>query len=312
MKGVENQTSPLGAFRIVYIGGWMRSGTTLLCEMVGAFDGSLALGELSGLWRAAHRGHRCSCGELIVECQVWGPALAEVAARHGVGPDDYADFAALVKRTLRTRSALSLVRLDPQAPDTWPAETRHYTEVMDTLLRSVMRTTGARVLVDSSKLPPGYLIYRLLPGTRVDVLHVIRDARAVASSERRTRARHGVELELLPPGRSPLSSVIQWSIFNLAVMAFARWTDGYQRISYETLTSHVDQELNRIATCLGLVRTPGRTLGNGHLAVGNPTRMEGSRRTVTTDVSWRSELSRRDRALVTVLCTPARVLLRER
>ncbi|MDQ3324746.1 MAG: sulfotransferase, partial [Actinomycetota bacterium] len=66
--------------QIVYVGGWMRSGTTLLCQALGSSPGALALGEVSGVWRAAELGRSCSCGQSITECAVWGAALDSVAA----------------------------------------------------------------------------------------------------------------------------------------------------------------------------------------------------------------------------------------
>lgn len=287
----------------------MRSGTTLLCEMVGAFQGAVSVGEMSGIWRAADRDDPCSCGVSILHCPVWGPALAAVEAEHGIKRTDYADWAWRAREVLRTRSVLSLARMPKDDPSAWPAHIREYVEVLDTLLRSVRETTGAIALVDSSKLAPSYLVDRLLPGSRVDLLHIVRDPRAVANSERKTRIRSGPGAELLPPGRSVMQSVLFWSGFNLSVRAFASRVSSYFLLDYASLTRHPDAQLDDLAQHLQLQRTPGLMLDSGHIAVGNPARLKGPGRSVVTDDSWKTELPRWTAWLVTIATLPARVLL---
>lgn len=296
--------------RIVYIGGWMRSGTTLLCEMVGAFEGALALGELSGIWRAAHRNEPCSCGAAIPSCQVWGPALAAVERAHGISRQDYQGLAKQAQDVLRTRSAHRLARLDPDDRSGWPESVRSYVEILHTLLASISETTGAQILVDSSKLPPGFLLERLMPGTSVDLVHIVRDPRAVANSERKTRVRSGPDADLLPPGRSAVRSVFYWSAFNLAVRAYSRYADSYIKVDYSRLTSCTDIELDRVAGLLGVRRKPDVVLDGGHVAVGNPARFDGSTRTVRADDSWKHELRRREKLWVSSASLPTRMLLR--
>lgn len=295
--------------RIAYVGGWMRSGTTLLCEMVGAFEGALAIGELSGLWRAADRDEPCSCGALILECPVWRPSLDAVRARHGVAREDYGQWAALTQQVLRTRAVRSLASLRPGERDSWPAHVRSYVDVTHTLLASVSEITGAGVIVDSSKLPPGFLLARLMPDTEVDLLHIIRDPRAVANSERKTRVRTGPDAELLPPGHSATVSVAYWSGFNLTVKAYSSYARTSTVVDYEDLTSRTDEALNRIAEHLRLTRVPGQVLGGGHIAVGNPARFGGETRQVRPDDSWRREMPLGDRLLVSAASWPARLLL---
>lgn len=310
MKADEGARVPPPALRIVYVGGWMRSGTTLLCEMLGAFQGALSLGELSGIWRAADRDEPCSCGRSILECPVWGPALAAVEAEHGVRRTDYDEWALRAREVLKTRQTRMLSRLVPGEPEQWPPHVRKYVAVLGTLLGSIQEATGATALVDSSKLSPGYLLVRLLPGAQVDVVHIVRDARAVANSERKTRVRLGPGAELLPPGHSAVQSVLFWSGFNVTVRAFAGKVDSYYEVDYESLTTRADEELGKIAAHLGMARTPGVMLESGHIAVGNPARLAGPGRSVVTDESWKTELAPATKLWVTVASLPARGILR--
>lgn len=295
--------------RVLYVGGWMRSGTTLLCEMLGAFENVLALGEVSGIWRALARGQACACGTKIDACPVWGPALADVVQRHGIGPEGYAAMAELTKRVLRTRAALSLSRLSGTSEATWPPDVRRYVEVMRTLLTSVARHAKAQAVVDSSKLPPGFLTLQLIPDARVEVIHIVRDARAVANSELKTRVREESDRDILPPGRSVFQSVFLWSGFNLAVWIFGSHANSYRAIRYENLTRAPDQYLDSLSRDLDLSRRSGPLLDGRHIAVGNPARFQGSERAVRTDEEWVTNLPRHTRAFLSVVAAPAGALL---
>ena len=69
----ENGRSPV---RVIYLTGTGRSGSTLLGNALGSMPGTLSAGEVRFLLR---RGigelGRCGCGEPVVECPVWRPAL---------------------------------------------------------------------------------------------------------------------------------------------------------------------------------------------------------------------------------------------
>lgn len=302
--------------RIAYVAGWMRSGTTLVGEVLGSMPGAVAIGELSGVWREAASGRPCSCGARLSDCPLWGPALEAVSAEHGIRESDRVGVAELARRVLRTRKAGQLAKLAQQSRRDWPQEVRRYVAITSTLLRSIAERTGAHVIVDSSKLPPGFLTAALVPGAEVRVVHIVRDPRAVAHSELKTRHRQGAEKELLPPGRSALSSAYCWTGFNLAVNRHAHRADAYVRVSYEDFAAQPQDASTNLARFLGL--PPGLTwradgvikLAESHLAVGNPNRFATRERTIRPDLAWREQMRPRDRLLVTGLTSPARPLLR--
>ncbi len=301
--------------RIGYIAGWMRSGTTLLSEVLGSLPGAVAVGELSGVWREAASGGPCSCGENLDRCALWGPALQAVSDEHGVRRSDYASVAQLTALVLRTRNAQVLAGLGHRAPSEWPDEVRRYVDITTTMLREIRRQTGAEVLIDSSKLPPGYLTASLVPGADVRVIHIVRDPRAVAHSELKTRHREGSDTDRLPPGRSVMMSAYYWTGFNLAVRRYANAASVYTRIRYEDFAARPHEASAQLARYLGLPASPGGHDGNvmqlaaSHLAVGNPSRFASRKRVIAPDLSWQ-ELSPHNRWLVTGLTAPARPLLR--
>lgn len=81
--------------RLVFVAGWMRSGTTLLTELIGSAPGALAVGELSTMWTAMDGDEPCSCGRSVLSCPLWAAVATEVAEGHDIGAGrgtGYRDF----------------------------------------------------------------------------------------------------------------------------------------------------------------------------------------------------------------------------
>jgi hypothetical protein len=57
--------------KIIYIGGYGHSGSTLLEYLIAGNPGVLACGEVVSVLRTRKRG-KCTCGQLPEECQFWG------------------------------------------------------------------------------------------------------------------------------------------------------------------------------------------------------------------------------------------------
>ena len=61
-------TSP----QVLYVGGWGRSGSTLLSHLLGRLPEMVAVGELRYVWQAGVSGNElCGCGEPFDECPFW-------------------------------------------------------------------------------------------------------------------------------------------------------------------------------------------------------------------------------------------------
>lgn len=296
--------------RIVYIAGWLRSGTTLLSRLLGSLSDATAIGELSGVWEAAGRDDLCSCGARVLSCPAWGPAFRAVEEQHGLSLAGFPDFARLTRSVLRTRRMRELRRLRHTAPETWPQDVRTYVGVIGTLLSALSAATGSEILIDSSKLPPGLLTLTLLNDVRVDVVHIVRDPRAVATSERRS-LRTSLAAPGSPPGRSLLRSSVYWSLGNLAVRWAGSAAASCSVVRYEELAADPDATLRRVHRRIGVDPCHrAASLDPGHLAVGNPSRHAKPATEVRPDLAWTKELSRVERALVMTVTLPARVVLR--
>jgi len=306
--------------RLVFVAGWMRSGTTVLAELVGSCPGALAVGELTTMWPTLERDEPCSCGEPVRSCPVWGAVAVAVAERHDVGPGrgtSYTEVDELVSRVLRMKRLPELWRLRARRPQDLPADVRRLVEVVGTVLQVVTETTGARPLVDSSKRPTALLLFSLIPGVQVTPLHLVRDPRAVAFSESRQREWAGVRAALAPPSRSILRSAVAWAVTTVLSHLVGRRFPGYQLLRYEKLAARPRETMAEVASGLGLPAPPfesadSLTLAPSHVVNGNPSRFGGRSRTVAADERWRSELPRSERLAVGVITAPVRLAVRLR
>ncbi|MGH3344190.1 MAG: sulfotransferase [Carbonactinosporaceae bacterium] len=310
--------------RVAYVGGCARSGTTLLAQGLGSLPGALAIGEFKDLWWAAEVNYPCSCGSPLRACPVWSAALAAVHARHGVDASGYAGLHGLATSILRTRRASRIVRLRSRPRERWPEHIRRYVDVNTTLLRAALDVSGADVVVDSSKFPPGFLLHMLAPDADVRVVHIVRDPRAVANSERKSRKAgqegapqaHGSPWrEEITCGNAALASAAYWGGMNLAVARYACHVSAYRRVRYEDLADRPHDVLRSLGRFTGLDgRIPGAAgepiaLDPGHVAVGNPCRFDGPTRSIRVDLSWREELPARDRLAVNAVTAMPRLVL---
>ena len=69
--------------RVLYLGGFGRSGTTLVERLLGELPGVCALGEVVHLWQRDIRDdERCGCGVRFSACPFW-QSVGERITHHG-------------------------------------------------------------------------------------------------------------------------------------------------------------------------------------------------------------------------------------
>lgn len=123
------------------------------------------------------------------------------------------------------------------------------------------------------------------------------------------------------PQYSPAESALWWSAFDAAFALLARREMPVTTVRYEDFVADPRDAVARTLAFAELQFpdrdldhiTPGRiTLRSGHLVAGNPMRFRTGNIVMSADEAWRSEMSDRDRWLVTTDCwtpSPARVPL---
>lgn len=308
------------SFRVIYVGGLGRSGTTLLERLLGELPGVAPLGEVVHLWaRGVGRDEPCGCGVPFGRCEFWRRVGA--SAFGGWSPELARRVIVLRRRVDRTRRIPFLARRvraprpparrttrwrDPGGPE--PGELAEYVAAYRRLYRAAGEVTGAKVIVDSSK--HASLVFCLAgAGDDLAVVHMVRDARAVAHSWSRwvPRPEDGT-----PMARwRPAATAVHWLAQNLAFHLLARRGVPVTRVRYEDLVDAPRQTLAHLARRLrlpagepGFLGDGAVTLGVGHTVSGNPMRFAVGALPLRRDDSWRTGMTRWHRWLVTALTWP--------
>lgn len=286
--------------KVLYIIGWGASGSTLLDNMLGSVNGFFSTGELHALWEGlASDDLVCGCEEPIRRCPVWSGVIE--AGFGGSMPRARAEsIVRSQRRVAKMRHFPELiVRSRSPHPERWPALAT-YAEIAQRLYRSIVDVTGARVVVDSSKLPSyGYLLGRL-PEVVPFYVHVVRDPRAVAFSWMRRES------------RGPVDSTVRWDVWNVAAEYVRRSSSGRSiLVRYEDLIERPRPTLESITELVGSsadgVRFEDETtveLTRNHTVSGNQSRFRTGNVELQLDEAWRAGLSARQRTIATVLASP--------
>jgi hypothetical protein len=295
---------------VVYLGGFGRSGSTLVERMLGAVHGWVNVGELVDLARSVARSDElCGCGAPFSTCPVW-TEVGEIA--FGGWTEDVLDgLTSLQRAAARQRHLPRLLgsRLPASAAltDLRAAYTRIY--------QAVAEVTHAEVVVDASKGPALGQALAGAPGIDLRMLNVVRDPRAVAWSWNRRLDRPHVTSGDAQMWRIPAHrAAAQWSCLQVEMQAIAR-LGGVRsaRLRYEDFVADPVGSLVHATAAVGLplsaaelpVVTEDRVvLGPSHGLAGNPGRFRSGALELRRDDRWATEMPATDRAVVTALTLP--------
>ena len=293
--------------KVLYIAGFGRSGSTILDNLLGGVDGFFSAGELCYMWDHDLRENGlCGCGHPLMGCEVWGEVLAD----DDVAAIDAGEMARIEGGGVRTRH-LPLALL-PRGRKMLDLRLKRYAGNLDAVYRAIQRTTGARVIVDSSKNPMYGRVLGTVPSIDLYVVHLVRDPRAAAYSWLRKKMQPDRGEFGYMDQHAPAKSSVLWTLWNGASGVFWGRTPGrYLRLRYEDFVADPREALTRILEMVGeggadLPFVSGRAveLGVSHTVAGNPNRFKTGGIELRLDDEWKGKMRIRDRALVTLLTFP--------
>jgi hypothetical protein len=299
--------------RVVYVGGFGRSGSTLIERILGQLPGVCAVGEVVHMWqRGLVWDEQCGCGESFSACPFWRQ-VGEVAFG-GWGNVDVGavrDLGAYVDRT-RYIPSLAAPRLAPGLA----RSARRYADYYAAVHAAVATVSGASVVVDSSKNASLAYVLRRQPELDLRVLHVVRDSRGVAYSWTkqvvRPEATEATEEHAEMHRYRPWRSALLWDAQNASFTMLARLGTPTLRVHYERLLADPLGTMRRICAFLNL---PGAgldaflgpdsvRLAPAHTVSGNPMRFQTGTVPLRRDDAWRRQMRSADRRVVSALTLP--------
>lgn len=316
--GAGDDTLPL-----LYIGGWGRSGSTLLARMLGQLDGLVYIGEVRDLWlRGGIENRLCGCGDAFGSCAFW--SAVGRAAFGGWDRVSFADMLALRAVADRPWRVPQLLRTPPSTPlsrtrrrgDRYERAVSRYGELLERLYRAVLDVSEARVVVDSSKVPSFALILSRMREADVRVVHLVRDSRGTVHSWQKR-----VVLPDTPGQRtmirySAAAAAARYLLYNAQTHLVRRAGLPYMFLRYEDLIRDPSANLLRVLRHGGalterterqideVVRGRRVRLGANHSVIGNPMRLATGDLELRADRAWAERMSPWHHAVVTTVTSP--------
>lgn len=286
--------------RVLALAGWGRSGSTLLGNLLGSARDVFHAGELGFFWgRGVLGGQLCSCGLPVPECPLWSEVLKRV-----VGTAAPAEFAGRIQAQLgpaiRTRRLVFQREVGEVGVPVRSA--------VRSLYEAVQAVTGARLIVDGSKLP---LYVEVLAQSDLELatLPLVRDPRAVAFSWGRVRHNPGTGRPMVR--HSALRSSLAWVLTNSAIDRLRGRTEAgvLPWLRYEDFVSAGEKVLDSCLRFGGLSggaellgRAAAEGLEAGHSVAGNPMRFRRGPVQLRLDDEWRLGLGKIQRLTVETVC----------
>jgi hypothetical protein len=296
--------------RVLYIGGALRSGSTLVGRVAGQVPSFVHVGELVFVWdRGVLENQLCGCGEPFADCVFW----QEVGERAfgGWRKADAIAVAELQSRVERLRHIPSLISLRPRAA--FRRDLADYSARLAALYEAVAEVSGASVIVETSKGPAHALVLRHVADVDVRVCLLVRDSRGVAYSWTRRKRRPEISTsEAYMDNYSTTRVAAEWIGFNAAFTCGPLLGVPTQRTRYEDFVVDPAAELARIVQFAGgdgdrrpdIFGDGTVTLALDHSVAGNPMRFTSGEVTVTADEEWRKAMPSGRRRLTTLLTAP--------
>lgn len=271
-----------------FIGGTVRSGSTVLAGLLTEALGGFNAGEVQTFWRSRALGRLCTCGEKLDACAVWGPVAEQVVSQMG-----RADFAAI---------EATLPRIRQVALRGWNAAvTADYLRLHRLTDAAIREVTGASVVIDATKAPGAAVVARATG--HVQIVHLVRDPRAVAFSQGRPKRDPSLGGALMPSAGAARSAA-EWIATHGAFEKLGRSFEDLQRVRYEDFVTFPSETLSPL---LGVVALPSAPVSDGgdHSIAGNPWRFDPAR-PLSIDDGWQRDMLARKRIAVDLMTWRAR------
>ena len=265
--------------KLIYIGGYGRSGSTLLEYLLSSHPALVACGEVQRSFRRfeVKKERLCTCGQRLPKCHVWAPFHERWGNLKGRPVDE-----------------LTLALLETVSSD-------------------------YQVMVDSSKTAWGSLSipWRLSRkiGQNFLLVHLVRDPRGVCWSSIRTSSRPRKNVRTWPPAISAMRAALGWTVANLACEIFRwRFPKRYLRVRYDDMVRAPNEVVSEVLSHTKL-SAPAALLAigqtNRHQLHGNGMRYKLlSLSDIKADMAWETEMPQRYQLLVAGLCWPLRLRYR--
>jgi hypothetical protein len=295
-----------GGSQVLYVGGWGRTGSTLLGRLLGQVNGFVSVGEMRDFWvRGYVENRRCGCNQPFRSCPFW----TAVGDRAFGGWDRVPVDRLIATRTTYDRPwMVPILAARVGGGRRLASYIRHTAKVYE----AIHAVSGADAIVDTSKIPSYALLLRRSPSINVRVVHLVRDSRGVVFSWRKHVPRPDAPNRpdhMLRYGTASASG--RYMLYNVLTELLPRMGIPYLRVRYEDLVRDPEAQLHRVLSFSGIKDPDLNFLSGGvaslheaHTVDGNPMRLTTGDVAVRADTEWLESMRDRDRRIVSALTAP--------
>jgi hypothetical protein len=296
--------------KVVFVGGYSRSGSTLLDRMLGQLSGFFSTGELGYIWTHGLQANQlCGCGERFLSCPFWN-RVGE-AAFGGWDTVDLTEMLSLERSVNRHRFVPFL--LAPRLSEAYRKKLGRYADALARVFRAIRSVSGARVIIDSTIDPAYGFVLRRVPGLDLRLVHMVRDSRATAFSWMRWQ-RKADRLDSVVYQRRfhSTETAVRWVVFHSLIHLMSAVEPRELLVRYESVVQDPRSEIFRILRHigeptehdLGFIGDGEVVLQEDHTVAGSLMRLKQGPLPVRLDDEWTTRLSPTHRRAVTVLTWP--------
>ncbi len=290
--------------QIVFIGGFGRSGSTLLETRLSQSGTFFPVGELKYIWsRGLINNELCGCGQKFKECDFWNPEISD--AFGGLSESDVLRIEG-IRNDVEKNRHLILREWVGVRDQSYLELYDEYKRILTDLYNSIFKLSGFNRLIDNSKdVAHGLLINRLDQYSTKNI-QLVRDSRAVAFSFNNPKIRPEVHWKKeFMKKRSCFSSSFYWIMLNYQMEWLAKQFPT-KRVRYEDLVSGNNEAFEEVKKFLkgyeaDEIKPSGQNIT--HTISGNPLRFDRENE-VVKDERWINEMSLFDKKLVAFLNYP--------
>ncbi len=263
-------------FKILYIAGSGRSGSTLLASLLGELEGFFNAGEASRhLFAYKFRPLPCGCGSELSTCSFWKNIVSFI-------PSPPAKK--IARKFMRIRCYPFLISLFRTKKI--QSNFNDLGKQLQEMYRQISLKANCGVIVDSSKTPDFAYILSQFSDVEIFVLHLVREPWGVVSSWRKPK-------DYLR-SQSVVRVSLGWMVNNLMIELFRLKKIRYQRVFYEELTQHPKKTLRRIIKfmkvedkSLDFIQNSHAFIHNQHILGSNPDKLKKEKKVLIHYRPWK-------------------------